>query len=111
MLAPGKHYINSPIALTANFQSAAGSDVDPTTVTLRVMSPCRIETSYVYGTAAEVVRDNTGDYTATITPDSAGRWSFRWQTTGTNLIIASEGNFLVQDSPFFQTWPLWDYWA
>jgi hypothetical protein len=105
MLAPGKHYINSPIALTANFQSAAGSDVDPTTVTIRVMDPWGTETSYVYGTDDEVVKDSVGDYTATITPDSAGRWHFRWQTTGTNLVIASEGDFLVQDSPFFDNWP------
>ena len=101
MLAPGRRYINSPIALTANFQSAAGSDVDPTTVTLRLMDPLGVETTYVYGTDDELVRDNSGDYTATVTPDSSGRWFFRWQTTGTNLIVASEGNFLVQASPFY----------
>lgn len=103
MLAPGKRYVNSPVALTANFQSAAGSDVDPTTVTLRTMSPSRVEETYVYGTDSELVRDNTGDYTGTITPDEAGRWHYRWQTTGTNLVVADEGNFLVQSSEFFDT--------
>ena len=100
-MAPGKHYIGSPIAFTANFQSAAGSDVDPTTVTFWTMDPSRASTSYVYGTDDEVVRDNAGDYTATVTPDSPGRWFYKWITTGTNLVVVDEGDFLVQDSPFY----------
>lgn len=100
-MAPGKHYIGSPIALTANFQSAAGSDVDPTTVTFWTSDPCGTQTSYVYGTDDEVVKDSVGDYTATIIPDSPGRWFWKWITTGTNLVVVSEGDFLVQDSPFY----------
>jgi hypothetical protein len=101
-MAPGKRYIGSPIAFTANFQSAAGSDVDPTTVTFWTLDPSGCQTSYVYGTDDEVVKDSVGDYTATIIPDSPGRWFYKWITTGTNLVVVDEGNFLVQDSPFYE---------
>lgn len=100
-MAPGKHYIGSPIAFTANFQSAAASDVDPTTVTFWTCDAQGSTASYVYGTDDEVVRDNAGDYTATIIPDSPGRWFYKWITTGTNLVVVDEGDFLVQDSPFY----------
>src|SRR5687768_16221148 len=100
-MAPGKHYIGSPIAFAANFSSAAATDVDPDTVTFWTCDPLGSQTSYVYGTDDEIVKDSGGDYTATIIPDSPGRWFFKWITTGTNLVVVSEGDFLVQDSPFY----------
>lgn len=99
MLSPGKHYVNSPIRLTVNLGDAAGNDIDPTTVVFKTIDPAGGEESYTYGTDSELTRINTGDYAADITPDSAGRWLFRWETTGG--AIALEGDFLVQDSVFY----------
>lgn len=106
---PGKHYVNSPIRLTINFQTDEGVDTDPSTVTLKLRSPCGIETSYVYLTDDEVQQTDAGDYTCDVTPDEAGRWQYRWETTGTGTTIAEEGDFLVQYSAFYDTWPTSDY--
>lgn len=98
-IAPGKHYVNSPITLTVNLTDDSGNDYDPTTVTFKTHDPFGSELTYVYGTDAAVTKTSVGDYSASVTPDSAGRWRFRWQTTGG--VIATEGDFLVQDSAFY----------
>lgn len=109
MLAPGKRYIGSPIAMKVNFKDESGNDYDPAVVTLRVLDPCGTETSYVYGTDDEVTRTDSGNYVGTIRPDSAGRWRRRWEAETDDVTeIADEGDFLVQDSAFFD-WPTADY--
>jgi hypothetical protein len=100
MLAPGKLYPGTQIDLTINLQNAAEADVDPATLTFKLMSPDGVETTYVYGTDAEITKQSVGDYTARITPDKAGRWHYRWITTGSGTVLASEGDFLVQRSVF-----------
>jgi hypothetical protein len=62
------------------------------------MSPDDVETSYTYGTDAALVRAATGNYYVDVTPDIAGRWWFRCETTGP--VSAQEGDFLVQASAF-----------
>lgn len=100
-LAPGRIYIGRPNRLSVNF-NVDGSDVDPDEVTLRVMSPCGIETEYVYdGGSGDITKASVGDYYYEVIPDEPGRWFFRWEATGTDTTDASEGDFLVQDSPFF----------
>lgn len=101
MLAPGLIFIGSELTISASFQDADGVAVDPDTVTFKAMSPSGVQSSYVYQTDDEVERESAGNYNATVTPDEPGRWFYRWITTGTGKVIASEGNFLVQDSPFY----------
>jgi hypothetical protein len=101
MLAPGKYYINTEIRLTASFVDSAGDAVDPDTVTFKTYSPSGQIASYVFGTDSAVQKASTGNYTADITPDKAGRWFYRWETTGTGTVLALEGNLIVQASPFF----------
>ena len=101
VMRPGKFYVNTLVRLEANFRNDEGTDVDPTTVVIRVMSPSRVETTYTYGTDAEMTKSSVGDYAADITPDESGRWHFRWQTTGTGTTLAFEGDFLVQASQFY----------
>lgn len=103
-MTPGKNYVNSPLRLTINLQNAEGTDTDPTTLTLKLRSPTNVESSYVYLTDDEIQRTDAGDYTADITPDEAGRWHYRWETTGTGTTIADEGDFLVQYSRFYDDW-------
>ncbi len=101
MLAPGNHYVNSPTSLAINFADASGNDYDPEVVTLRVMDPCGVETSYVYGTDDEVTRTDSGNYVGTIRPDRGGRWFRRWEAQTDDVIeIVDEGEFLVQYSRF-----------
>jgi hypothetical protein len=101
MLAPGKIYYGTVLRLTATFVDGDGTATNPDTVTLKTYSPSGTETSYVYGTDAEMQRPATGSYTGDITPDEPGRWFYRWETTGDGTTITNEGAFNVQDSPFY----------
>lgn len=101
---PGKNYVNSPLRLAINLQDSDGNDTDPATVSLRLLSPFGVETIYVYLTDDELQKTDAGDYTCDVTPDQAGRWHYRWETTGTGTEIKEEGDFLVQYSPFYDTW-------
>jgi len=100
MLAPGKLFPGTSLRITVNFVDEDGSAVDPTTVTFSTYNPCRTKTDYVYDTDAEVGRSAAGAYYADIEPDIAGRWHYRWKTTGSGTTIAKEGNFVIQDSKF-----------
>lgn len=106
-IAPGKIYVNRPVRIKANFQ-IDGTDTDPTDVTFQTLSPSRVEASYAYSDD-EVYRSGVGNYYIDVTPDEAGRWFFRWSSTGTGTIDVQEGDFLVKDSQFYQTWPTSDY--
>jgi hypothetical protein len=98
MIKNGRLYPGMPFRVTITFTDEDGVLTDPTTVTIKVMDPCGGETTYVEGTDSEMDNPSTGVYTADITPDCAGRWSFRWITTGP--VFADEGDFIVLTSPF-----------
>jgi hypothetical protein len=108
MLEPGKIYVETELRLTASFVNSSGVAVDPDTVTFKTHSPSGDDATYVYGTDSEVQKASTGNYTADIVPTEAGRWRFRWKTTGTGTVIALEGDFIVKKSAFFDD-PQTDY--
>lgn len=109
MLIPGKIIQGTTIRVAANFQNSADADVDPSTVTFRLMSPWGNETSYVYGTDAELVKQDTGDFYVDVTMTEAGRYTYRWETTGTNQNLVTEGTYVVTASPFYCSYPRGDY--
>lgn len=100
MQEPGKIWPGTSLRRTVNFFDEADDPVDPDTVTFKLCSPCNQITSYVYDTDDEVQRSGVGAYYADFIPDIAGRWHWRWETTGTGTTIAKEGNFIVQYSKF-----------
>ena len=61
MLTPGRKAVNSPVRIAANFQDDMRTDIDPDTVTFKIMSPSGTIASYAYGTDAELVKASTGD--------------------------------------------------
>jgi hypothetical protein len=81
--------IGDEVLLTWPLTDTDGTPQDATTVVLTVTAPD--------GTASTptVAHPSTGTYTATVTPDSAGMWGFRWQATGSG-IAAEDGAFLVR---------------
>jgi hypothetical protein len=83
--------------LTLDIVNAAGTAADPGTLTLRVKAPSGTVATYLYGTAAEVVRDGVGAYHADILLDAAGMWVWRWDTTAPNA-GAAEGGLTVKAS-------------
>lgn len=107
MIRPGKIYPGTSLSLTATFTDDAGALDDPTTITFKTCDPNGTILSYVYGTDSELTRTSIGLYAAEISPDRAGRWHVRWETTG--QVSAYEDTFIVQDSPFVSNTPIWDY--
>ncbi|MGD9879036.1 MAG: hypothetical protein AB7E70_20935 [Hyphomicrobiaceae bacterium] len=82
------------------FKDADGEAADPTAVTFRIMEPDGTETTYVYGTDAELVKAGTGDYYVHWTCAKEGRHSYRFEGTGT-VTAAGEQVFDVRDSAFY----------
>jgi hypothetical protein len=108
MLAPGKIYIGTQLRLEGCFEDSSGSLVDPDTIKFLTYSPSGAKATYTFGTDSEVAKVSTGIFAADIEPDEAGRWHYRWKTTGTGTTIAFEGSFLVQESAFFDP-PIMDF--
>lgn len=75
----------------------AGAAADPGALLLKVKAPGGGVTSYLYGVAAEVVRDGTGAYHADLPLATAGQWAYRWELTAPNA-GAAEGSINVQKS-------------
>lgn len=101
MLAPGKFYHDTVIRIDISFTDDTGAAVDPATVVFKAKSRFGTEVTYTYGTDSQVGRTAAGEYFADVTPDTPGVWRYRWETTGAGTTLRTEGEFIVQDSPFF----------
>lgn len=66
---------------------------DPTTLTFKFEKPDGVETTYIYGTDAELVRDSVGKFHVELTLDQAGTWIWRQESTG--IVTATQGKFRV----------------
>ncbi len=99
-IGPGRYYAGSPVRIGAHFEDENDVDVDPSTVTFTLRSPCGVETSYVYLTDDEVTKTSTGDYFAEVIPTEGGRWRYAWSSTGSNKTVRFEDSFVVQASEF-----------
>ena len=75
--------------------TSTGSAVDPGALTVTVQTPAGVQTTYTYGTDAELVKDSTGNYHCDVTATSAGKWRFRWTST-LSAVGSEEGVFLVK---------------
>src|SRR5512146_1523380 len=81
-----------------------GQPLDPATLKLLTRDPAGVEKEYGYGTDEEVVRVSAGVYHGYVLPDSAGEWTYRWESTGANLWSPGQGaeekTFTVRPSAF-----------
>lgn len=84
---------NAP-RFTVTFTNDEGVKVDPDEVTFLVEQPDASVTAYVYGTDAEVVKDETGVYYIDITLDVGQFWFWRWEGAGTTF-AACQGDLYV----------------
>ena len=88
------------VRCTAVFTDAAGSGVNPTTVTFTFRDPAGTVVSYVYGVDPEVVRPETGTFYIDVpVEDQDGVWHIRCVGTGDNA-AAGESHFIVRPSRF-----------
>lgn len=74
--------------------------IDPLTITLLVISPDAMQTTYVYGVDAEIIRDDVGCFHADIASTQKGDWQFRWEGTGAGQ-GAGEGKYSIAGSVFY----------
>ncbi len=104
MFGPGRIYPGGVARVIVSFTDSNGDAIDPTTVTFRLMTPIRVESSYIYGTDSELTKTATGRYQMLVPStslDRGGRYSYRWETAGASTTTALEGTFTVTSSPFF----------
>lgn len=86
--------------VTGLFEDSAGTDTDPSTVTLRVVSPSGVNSVYTYGGSPDTVtRDSVGNYHVDVEADEVGWWFYKWESTGSGQ-AAQEGEFVVKESHF-----------
>jgi hypothetical protein len=77
-------HATAELATLTNTFSAGSPSVptDPTTVSLTIVSPAGVSTTYTYG-AAQITRTGTGVYTKDIACTEDGIWQYVWVGTGT----------------------------
>jgi len=74
--------------LKATFKDTAGTIADPTTINFKIREPDGVETTYVFGTDSELVKEGTGIYYVDWTMAKPGRHIGRF--IGTGNIIGTE---------------------
>jgi hypothetical protein len=70
--------------------TVGATETNPTVTTVRVRTPAGVETSYVYGTDAEVIRTATGRFYFDLTGTETGEYLVRFTGTGTVVAADSE---------------------
>lgn len=76
--------IGDTLRSTAKFRDDNNALADPDTVSIIVTDPDDNAITYVYGVDAEVTKSSTGVYVAKIPLTAAGRWRYKWVSTGDN---------------------------
>lgn len=92
--------IGDVVRCSVAFTNAAGTAIDPSVVRAKIETPLGVETTYVYGTDAEVVKDSTGNYHIDVEPDAPGIWKYRFEGATSNK-GAGETTFSVRRSAFY----------
>ncbi len=93
------YQVGDLVRISAIFTNAAGTAVDPTAVLAKYKDPGGVTTTLTYGVDVALVRDSAGNYHVDINAASAGRWRYRFYSTGTGQ-AANEENFIVESSAF-----------
>lgn len=82
------------VTVTQQFKNAAGTLVDPTTISITVTDPQGGQITYTFA-LAQVVKVSTGIYSMTIPALLDGLWSFFWIATGSGATVQA-GTFTVE---------------
>lgn len=96
-----KYEIDSSIQINGVFMNAlTGIYVDPSNITLYLLDPAGITTSFAYTTApgSPIIRDSLGHFHFTTTPGKSGTWTYKWQTTGSLVSTSPDTAFVVNPS-------------
>lgn len=77
------------IRIRAKIRGFDGVLSDPTTLECTVHEPDGTETTYVWGTDVELVKEDSGEFYLDWDASQAGQHKYRWQADG--VIVASFG--------------------
>lgn len=89
------YYQGDVVRIAGAFANAAATAVDPTAVFAVYSDPSGNVTTLEYGDDAALVRDSAGVYHVDIDADEAGRWLYRFYSTGTGQASSDNGSFRV----------------
>lgn len=81
------------------FRDITAAPADPSVVTFSLLAPDLTVTTYTYLATADIVKVSTGVYFLDFVLPASGRWSYRWQGTGT-IAAVFEGSMYVEQSAF-----------
>lgn len=85
--------------LKATFTDSAGAPADPDGVQFTLRTPGGVQTSYVYLTDAQLVKDSTGVYHVDWTVNDTGRHHYRFAGTGASGQV-TVGEFWARSGVF-----------
>lgn len=85
------------VRVSMTLKDSAGTLIDPTGLTFTYKPPTGNATTWTFGVDSELVKDGVGLYHADIDANQAGKWRYRWESTGTGQ-AAKEGEFEITKS-------------
>lgn len=91
--------IGDVVRCRGTFTDIGNTAIDPTSVYFKIKDPSGTITTYTYGSSVELIKDSTGVYYIDIRATSAGRWQYRYYSTGTGE-AAEERDFFVKATNF-----------
>jgi hypothetical protein len=92
--------IGDLVRIGGSFQDALTKlATDPTTLKLAIKNPAGVETVYVLGDDAAIVRDGTGEFHFDLLLTASETWHYRWRAAGA-VTAAEEGFIVVSESAF-----------
>jgi hypothetical protein len=89
--------IDTDIQINGIFINAlTGVDIDPTAITLFMLNPNGVATSYSY--PGTITRDSLGHFHQQLVPSVSGTWTYKWQATGAAVCTSPDTTFTVKSS-------------
>jgi hypothetical protein len=83
------------VDLEAEYFDKNGAHSDPDQLSLEVVDPSDVKTTYVFGADGNFIRDSLGTFHRDITAATKGRWTWAFiGVTGTRTVV-TDGVFFV----------------
>lgn len=82
--------VGETIKFTSTITNLKNKAEDPTGVIFTIYDPNGNARAYIYGTDAELVRDNVGRFSIDLILSIVGTYKVRWETTSPNISIEEE---------------------
>lgn len=92
-----RYQIGDNVRLQGTIADAAGAELDPSTITVKVRVPAGTISTFTY--PATVDKSDTGVYSIDFSPTESGTHAYRFVSTGTGQ-AAAENVFFVENSRF-----------